>query len=831
MEFMLQYFLSIDALVTAIISLALGIIVFTKDRKNIVNLTLFILNSDVALWLFGYWRWMSIYDNADQALFWSRILTIGSTLIPVLFLHWSLALLGLNKQKKWVLVGSYLISAVFIYFSFSPLMVRSVEPHLYFTFWPKAGFLYAFYLAFCFVGIFFTAIYYLFSEYRHSVGLRRNQIKYVLAGILCAIIGGVTNFPLWYDVQVLPVGNVLIVGFSILISLAVIKHRLMDLKFVLRQSTVYILSIATVAGAAALARFIFIRFVGGFLGWADLVLLVLAILVFSPVRVRYYRLANRYFFSSLYDSRQLISELSEKMRSTLDLDKIYSEIGNSLMRAFRLKAIGILAATESGHYLVKYNRNFPSNQQIFPGDQELNKQFTIRSQPMIVEELREAVKSSPSKSYRQLVENLYQLGVAMLIPLNLKGETLGMLALGAKESNDMYNDEDLKTLEIIASQLAIAVKNAMLYRESLEFNVKLASEEKKISAILANLPDPVLFVDKFNRLSLMNDAAKEVLGLHDHDLGANLVVDSNFSINSFKGIIGKEFSVKSGKELNLETNEEELTTDFDGEQVIYKIVTAKVSDDIGQFLGTLKIFYNLTREKRIDRMKSEFITIAAHQLRTPLSGVKWALGMLREGDLGQLNEDQKQVVDESFESNERMIVLVNDLLDVSRIEEGRYEYKLEPARVEELVESAIKACEGLIQRRNIKFQYVNPGRLLPMVMVDKEKIMIAAQNLLENAAKYTLPGGQVTLSLKDDINEITLSVKDTGVGVPKNQQERLFSKFFRGSNVMKMETDGSGFGLFITRNIIQAHGGRIWAESEEGKGSTFSFAIPIKSLS
>ena len=175
-----------------------------------------------------------------------------------------------------------------------------------------------------------------------------------------------------------------------------------------------------------------------------------------------------------------------------------------------------------------------------------------------------------------------------------------------------------------------------------------------------------------------------------------------------------------------------------------------------------------------------------------------------------------------------MITLINDLLNVTRIEEGRYLYRPVLTDIESLVQFVINTLRDQIKKKEIKFEYKKPKKKLPKVMLDVEKMRLAIQNLLDNAIRYTRPEGRVTVSLRHVKKEIELSVKVTGIGIPKDQQERVFIKFFRGANAIRLETEGSGLGLFIVKNIIEAHGGKIWFESEEGKGTTFYFTIPVK---
>lgn len=241
--------------------------------------------------------------------------------------------------------------------------------------------------------------------------------------------------------------------------------------------------------------------------------------------------------------------------------------------------------------------------------------------------------------------------------------------------------------------------------------------------------------------------------------------------------------------------------------------------------GFLIIIHDVTKEKLIEKMKTEFVSVAAHQLRTPLSAIKWTIRMILDGDVGEISEEQRELLEQTYISNERMIRLINDLLDVSRIEEGRLLYNQEDAQMEDVLDSVVENSQEMIRNKNVVLE-INKKET-PKVRIDKEKIGVVIQNLLENAVKYTEPGGKIKITLDNDEKNVIFKIEDSGVGIPKSQQDRIFTKFFRAENVTRMETDGTGLGLYTIKNIVRAHKGQIWFESEENKGTTFYFTIPI----
>ena len=354
----------------------------------------------------------------------------------------------------------------------------------------------------------------------------------------------------------------------------------------------------------------------------------------------------------------------------------------------------------------------------------------------------------------------------------------------------------------------------------------LDSERKRTTAILSNFIDPIILISKNHIINFVNPAAKEVLGLDAGVLSKQIDTKNHYSMNNFKELLSFDYTVNPIKNEDKEgESTEELIIHHLDHDVTYKITTVDVHDDQKNRLGTMKIFYNFTREKMIDKIKSEFISIAAHQLRTPLSAIKWAIKMVLDGDVGKLNKEQEKILFKGYASNERIIKLVNDMLDVSRIEEGRFNYEFKKENFLEVLDIAVEHVGALIKSKKIKLKIKHPKKL-PLISIDKEKILIAVENLLENAAEYTLPGGEINITIESGTKFIRFKIQDSGVGIPKQDQEKLFSKFFRASNVIRMQTDGSGLGLFIVKNVINKHNGKINFSSEEGRGTEFVFTIP-----
>jgi len=236
--------------------------------------------------------------------------------------------------------------------------------------------------------------------------------------------------------------------------------------------------------------------------------------------------------------------------------------------------------------------------------------------------------------------------------------------------------------------------------------------------------------------------------------------------------------------------------------------------------------------ERLNQQKTNLISISAHQLRTSLSALKWIFKMLLDGDLGELSGEQKNILQKSSQGNERLIQLVNDLLSFNHMEDIQDTYDIKIHNIVALIENVLFEFSGETQKKNVQIVFLKSEADLPKIPFDKEKVRVVLQNLIENAIKYSDEGDKIfiTATIVPESKIITISVEDTGIGIPKIAQEKIFENFFRAQNAKEKDTLGSGLGLATSKTIIEHHNGRIWFESEEGKGSTFFFSLPLEKI-
>lgn len=266
-----------------------------------------------------------------------------------------------------------------------------------------------------------------------------------------------------------------------------------------------------------------------------------------------------------------------------------------------------------------------------------------------------------------------------------------------------------------------------------------------------------------------------------------------------------------------------------GEIYDAQITISPVLNDKGEVEFFIGIERDITHEKMVDQAKTEFVSLASHQLRTPLSSVNWYAEMLLAGDGGKLNDEQTTFVKEIYTGNQRMVALVNSLLNVSRLELGTFAVEPEPTDVVQMAADVIKELQPSIISKKLKVNFEHADGI-PIIQADPKLFRIVFQNLLSNSVKYTPEEGSVSLKINKSAKNLLIEVSDTGYGIPKSEQSKIFQKLFRAENVREKDTEGTGLGLYIVKSIIDHAEGKITFKSAENKGTTFNLEIPLSGM-
>jgi len=706
-------YLAITLIIVA--NLLLGLLVFLKNRKNPINLSFFLLTISLVAWnTAAFIADISASDNSKLLLSkFSYIFSFAALYMAVIF---AIYFLGLKKRRVLIFVDTIIIALFSTAILFTNSIIASISVvGNSFTIIPGelANLLFAGVL-FIFVQLLALPI----IKYKKADKNKKNQIRFVFLGfILFALsvlffnfvlksVTGSDNFYKYGNYSI-----IFLVGFT---SYALIKHRLMDIRMVVARSAAYAILIFMLAGfyagvMVAAQAFIFpdANYSFGYIS-LQIVLAIIMAFSFQPLRRWITQITDRVFFKNAYDKDELLSELSHTLSSTIVLIEMLYKVSDILTREMKVsRTLFALIKDEDRLYTVQAN-GYKSTPEVDP----LDIQHMAKDGLMIADEL-------PDNSTHKRLLRSYDAAIA--IPLKTDKEVVGVLLLGEKSSGDMYSQQDMAVLEIIAPEISVAIENAKSYEEINRFNVTLRQEVKHATS----------------RLKLKNEQLME-----------------------------------------------------------------------------------------LDKAKDEFISMASHQLRTPLTAIKGYLSMLLEGDAGDIKVSQYDFINEAYSGANRMVGLINDLLNVSRMETGRFFLEPKELDIERVVEEEIKQLSNAAKTKGLYLKVEKKGKV-PHIWADETKIRQVVMNFMDNAIYYTNTGG-ITVMLKHDKNDFIYEVHDTGIGVPRTQLEHLFEKFFRADNARTARPDGTGLGIYLAKRVVEDHGGQIIFDSVEGKGSMFGFRFPLK---
>lgn len=347
---------------------------------------------------------------------------------------------------------------------------------------------------------------------------------------------------------------------------------------------------------------------------------------------------------------------------------------------------------------------------------------------------------------------------------------------------------------VVGAVLGLGMTRRVRQLESAERRLtQTRGRVEQLQAVLASMSEGIIVADADRRVTLVNPAARGLLSLPARG----------------------------------EDEEPQLLTDelVPASERVIRSYSAPVRDDFGQVIGTVTVLRDATRDQELDRLKSEFLTVVSHELQTPLTAIKGALELVMDDDTGQLSKVQRRFLETIERNSTRLIGLVGDLLDLSRLEAGRVELEQQPLDTRGLVRGAVAAVSNLFDARGTQLQVEVPESV-PPILGDRRRIEQILTNLLANAAKYTPPGGTVQVAADSENGHVWLSVADNGPGVPASERDIIFDKFYRGRDATKRSEPGSGLGLAIVKSLVELHGGFVRIEESAPRGARFVVVLP-----
>lgn len=413
---------------------------------------------------------------------------------------------------------------------------------------------------------------------------------------------------------------------------------------------------------------------------------------------------------------------------------------------------------------------------------------------------------------------------------------------------EVYVECSVRVIDYRGKKADLVIIRDLSERKESEKRIKkhmneIAAERDKLDTIIQSIGDAVFVIDKNYKILLLNRVASFISGYsiseaigRKYDEVFKFVLEKNQEMNM--GFIKK--AIEKGRTQKMKNHTLLITKK--NKKIAITDSAAPLKDEEGKVVGCVVVFHDVTHERKVEKMKTEFVSIASHQLKTPLTGIKWFTELLLKEKAGEINDKQKDFLTQISLSNDRMIKLVKDLLEVSHIETGKkFDIKKTESDILEIIEQAIMDNQSLIREKKIMIKNKIKEASRDKFLFDREKIRQVFYNLISNACKYCGENGIIEIGCDCEVErgmfrkkcgcdfdrdkQIAFYVKDNGMGIPKKQQEKVFEKFFRADNAVIAQADGTGLGLYIAKAIVEAHGGHIWFESEEGKGTVFHFSL------
>lgn len=517
-----------------------------------------------------------------------------------------------------------------------------------------------------------------------------------------------------------------------------------------------------------------------------------------------------------------LSDIGKVISSTLDLKELLDNVMKLTSKVLGVEACSLLLLDEATNELVF---------EVALGKKgDIVKEFRLKigegiagwvaekGEPLIVQDVK-----ADGRFYKKVDDKTeFKTKSILALPMKIKGKIIGVAEAINKLDNKEFSERDFEFFNAIVNQAAIAIENAKLYKgmedkvaETERLNKILYEEKIKIESILNSMAAGVVVVDMVGLMVFINNSAREILGYKRGNNSEKGPYFANLMELLKKGVISEKPEYAAEK------------TVIEGEGKKIRVFNTRVSPIKGrdeETLGAVGVLEDITELENLSELKSDFVSQVSHELRTPLTSVKGATKLILRGSTGAINEKQEKLLKIMSSDTDRLINLISDLLDISKLESGRIKMKKEDFNLSEILHQCIESVQSIVKDKNLRIFERFDNNI--MVNADRDKIKQVVINLLSNAIKFTPADGMIELYARQVSGLSEVSVKDTGIGISKEFHKNIFEKFQRADNSMTAEVQGTGLGLAICKKIVEDHGGKIWVESEENNGSRFFFTLP-----
>jgi PAS domain S-box-containing protein len=528
------------------------------------------------------------------------------------------------------------------------------------------------------------------------------------------------------------------------------------------------------------------------------------------------------------DRFESLFTVTHEIATSLDLDRVVQSALNGALKTTRADAGALLILDrETGYLLPRAKVDWPMDP-VELG--HVPEDWTQAWREDLIHPIGD-IAVLPAADWQATLQIPPAIAALVTASIIANGEFYGLLIIGSRQA-DHFAADDITSIKAIVTQVAGVTENAEIYRlinlqaEELGGMLRTQQEEaSKSQAILESIADGVIVNNPQGQVMLVNPAAERILdGAREKLMATDLrhLIDV-FEEPGRSAALAAIDKILSNPNLSAQSATARVMLEV-GNRVINAHM-APVRTPRDEFLGVVTIFRDITKEVEADRAKSEFVSTVSHELRTPMTAIKGYTDLLFGGAVGPLNDSQKHFLSVIKNNTDRLTALINDLLDISRIESGRVRFEPTPVKLGEIVAGVVEAMAARAQQKGLTLSYeVDAG--LPEVMGDHDRLYQVLTNLVGNAINYTVEGS-VHVEALNVGTAVQVNVRDTGIGIKKEDIGRIFDRFFRSDDSFVQESSGTGLGLPIVKMFVEMHGGRVWVDTELGKGSTFTFILPV----
>lgn len=565
--------------------------------------------------------------------------------------------------------------------------------------------------------------------------------------------------------------------------------------------------------------------------------IVLIIVLFEYRRVRARLLEHEKQMRRRMYELSILRELGERIGYSLNVQKIVDIISGSLTKLLPFSTVAyMLPEGDEGrlNFHITLEESVSAN---FLDEVRLRmlKAFNVLfAKNYLATDVDESVSGiiTDPKS-RALVKSFFN------VPIVINSKPAGILTVASSQPGLYKTNEEVEILYTIVNQASEAVS---------KLETVLEIEKGKLNAMVASMADGVLMVDTKNRLMVVNRKATEMLALGDKEPSIFDILD----------VFASHIDLRTKIEESLKRDQIIIENEIQLHNYFLQILISPVKNKKNEPLGSVVLLHDITHEKELEKMREDFTSMMVHELRSPLTGIRSIAALLKNESIKNELKKYNDFLELITSNSSSMLDLVNDLLDVAKLESGKFEIFKKPSNIRLVVGQRIKSFSSLAADNKLSLQETILSEIPETFDFDEIKVGQVLNNLLSNAIKFTQAGGKITAGAfvcekSKDIAQVAieknipwqgpahgfvsprdaavLCVSDTGVGIPQNEISKLFNKFQQLSASSRSEKKGTGLGLVIAKGIVEAHGGMIGCTSEEGKGSTFFFTLPLKTLS